>query len=108
MQFLLRWASQQELDDQDLPPEATQEIHAINQTASDEVDAELVKFGKDGSKYETRPGRTPLETLEENILGILDRYKSATSEVAKNAFEDDNVAVLMATSGAVVTWTILL
>jgi DNA-directed RNA polymerase beta' subunit len=88
------------IDDQDLPPEATQEIHAINQTASDEVDAELVKFGKDGSKYETRPGRTPLETLEENILGILDRCKSATSEVAKNVLEDDNAAVLMATSGA--------
>ena len=88
------------IDDQDLPPEAKQEIRDINQKASEEVDEELVKFGKDGSRYERAPGRTPLETLEQNILGILDQCKSSTSNVAKDYLGDDNAAVLMATSGA--------
>ena len=88
------------IDDEDLPPEARAEIRSINAKASDEVDEELRKFGKDGSKYETRPGRTPLETLEENILGILDRCKSGTGDVAKSHLGEDNAAVVMAVSGA--------
>ncbi|GIS51221.1 MAG: hypothetical protein Ct9H90mP26_0080 [Methanobacteriota archaeon] len=36
----------------------------INSEASASVDSELEKFGKDGRKYEARPGRTPHETLE--------------------------------------------
>ena len=36
-----------------------------------EVRDELEKFGKNGKGYETRPGRTPRETLEENIMMIL-------------------------------------
>ena len=33
---------------------------------------------------ETRPGRTPLETLEENILMILDEAKTESGNVAKS------------------------
>jgi DNA-directed RNA polymerase beta' subunit len=88
------------IDDEDLPPEARSEIRDINQQASDEVDSELHKFGKAGARYETRAGRTPLETLEENILGILDRCKSATGDVAKSHLDEDNAAVAMAVSGA--------
>ena len=60
----------------------------------------MEKFGKDGRKYEARPGRTPHETLEENILTILDAAKAETGNVAKKELGDDNSAVLMATSGA--------
>jgi DNA-directed RNA polymerase subunit A' len=88
------------IDDEDLPPEAKAEIAEINRRASDEVDAELAKFGKDGRRYEARPGRTPLETLEENILQILDQGKAESGEVAKAHLPDDNPAVLMAVSGA--------
>ncbi len=88
------------IDDEDLPPEAKEEIDRINIAASEKVDAELAKFGKDGRKYETRPGRTPLETLEENILTILDEGKAETGNVAKSLLGDNNSAVLMATSGA--------
>ncbi|MEC7700941.1 MAG: DNA-directed RNA polymerase subunit A' [Candidatus Thermoplasmatota archaeon] len=88
------------IDDEDLPPEAMKEIAEINRAASAKVDSELQKFGKDGKKYESRPGRTPLETLEENILTLLDEGKSETGNVAKSLLGEDNSAVLMATSGA--------
>ena len=88
------------IDDEDLPPEAKDEIVQINERASQEVDEELEKFGKDGRRYETRPGRTPLETLEENILQILDKGKAESGEVAKDHLGSDNPAVMMAVSGA--------
>ena len=88
------------IDDEDLPPEAKEEIAQINERASREVDEELEKFGKDGRRYETRPGRTPLETLEENILQILDKGKAESGEVAKDHLGSDNPAVMMAVSGA--------
>jgi DNA-directed RNA polymerase subunit A' len=88
------------IDDEDLPPEAMSEIAEINRAASAKVDSELEKFGKDGKKYESRPGRTPLETLEENILTILDEGKAETGNVAKSLLGEENSAVLMATSGA--------
>ena len=88
------------IDDEDLPLAAIQEISEINVRASDEVDAELAKFGKNGRGYETRPGRTPIETLEENILQILDSAKAESGNVAKSYLGEDNSAVIMATSGA--------
>ena len=88
------------IDDEDLPSGAIKEISEINARASDAVDAELVKFGKDGRRYETRPGRTPSETLEENILQILDSAKAESGNVAKSYLGEDNSAVIMATSGA--------
>jgi len=88
------------IDDEDLPPEAKVEIEQINTKASIDVDVELEKFGKDGRKYEARPGRTPHETLEENILTILDTAKAETGNVAKAHLGEDNSAVMMATSGA--------
>ncbi|HIC75172.1 MAG TPA: DNA-directed RNA polymerase subunit A', partial [Candidatus Poseidoniales archaeon] len=88
------------IDDEDLPPQAIEEIASINVRASEDVDTELAKFGIDGRKYETRPGRTPIETLEENILQLLDSAKGESGNVAKSYLGDDNSAVIMATSGA--------
>ncbi len=88
------------IDDEDLPADAMKRIADINKDASAAVDIELEKFGKDGRKYETRPGRTPLETLEENILHLLDTCKAEAGNVAKQFLTDDNPAVMMAVSGA--------
>ena len=88
------------IDDEDLPPEAKEEIDEINREASEAVDTELSKYGNDGRRYETRPGRTPLETLEENILQILDSGKAKSGDVAKRYLGETNAAVVMATSGA--------
>ena len=82
------------IDDEDLPLSAIKEISEINARASDEVDAELAKFGKNGRGYETRPGRTPLETLEENILQILDSAKAESGNVAKSYLGEDNSCLL--------------
>jgi len=91
------------IDDEDLPPDALDRIEKINSEARQKVDEELVAFGKDGRKYEARPGRTPLETMEENIMVILDEGKAQSGEIAKNHLtqsSSDNAAVNMAISGA--------
>ena len=91
------------IDDEDLSAHALSEIERHNQEARDEVQAELEKFGKDGRGYEARPGRTPKETLEENIMVILDLGKQAAGNVAKdelNQSGNSNAAVGMAISGA--------
>ncbi|RJU85758.1 MAG: DNA-directed RNA polymerase subunit A' [Candidatus Poseidoniales archaeon] len=91
------------IDDEDLSSHALSEIERHNQEARDEVQAELDKFGKDGRGYEARPGRTPKETLEENIMVILDLGKQAAGNVAKDELNESgntNAAVGMAISGA--------
>ncbi len=91
------------IDDEDLPPDAMKEIVEINAEAHDLVRQEMVAFGKDGRRYEARPGRTPQETLEENILIILDTQKGKTGDVARKnllASGNQNAAVSMAVSGA--------
>lgn len=91
------------IDDEDLHPDAMAEIFEINVEAHELVRQEMVAFGKDGRRYETRPGRTPQETLEENILIILDTQKGKTGDVARKnllASGNQNAAVSMAVSGA--------
>ena len=91
------------IDDEDLSAQALEEIENHNAEARAEVQAELDKFGKDGRGYEARPGRTPKETLEENIMVILDLGKQAAGDVAKeelNQSGNSNAAVGMAISGA--------
>jgi DNA-directed RNA polymerase beta' subunit len=88
------------IDDEDLPPAARIEITDINSTAVADVDGKLELYGKNGRGYEARPGRTPLETLEEDIMQILDQSRSRTGEIAKEHLASDNAAVMMAVSGA--------
>jgi len=91
------------IDDEDLTEEAVAAIHAANENASQQVNAELEKFGATGKGYETRPGRTPRETLEENIMQMLDKGKQEAGDVAKDALNESgstNAAVNMAISGA--------
>jgi DNA-directed RNA polymerase beta' subunit len=90
------------LDEVDLSQAAIDEISRINIGLFEEVDNEIWKFGKDGLGYEVRPGRTPKETLEENIMAILDYGKQITGDLAKEdlRYNDSNFAVDMALSGA--------
>ena len=91
------------IDDEDLSAEALQSIKNANIEAGVLVQAALDKFGKDGRGYETRPGRTPRETLEEDIMVILDQGKQEAGDVAKNELAQSgstNAAVNMAISGA--------
>ena len=91
------------IDDEDLSAEALQSIKNANIEAGVLVQLALDKFGKDGRGYETRPGRTPRETLEEDIMVILDQGKQEAGDVAKNELAQSgstNAAVNMAISGA--------
>ncbi len=91
------------IDDEDLSDEAVAAIDAANAKASDEVDSELDKFGANGKNYEARPGRTPRETMEENIMQMLDKGKEEAGEYARdelNKSGSTNAAVNMAISGA--------
>ncbi|DAC55630.1 MAG TPA: hypothetical protein D7I11_02715, partial [Candidatus Poseidoniales archaeon] len=91
------------IDDEDLSDDAVDAINAANANAQEGVTQELVKFGKDGKKYEARPGRTPRETLEENIMQMLDKGKQEAGDIAKdelNKSGSTNAAVNMAISGA--------
>ena len=105
------------IDDEDLPPEAIDEIERINHESREKVREELEKFGKSGRGYEVRPGRTARETLEENIMILLDQGKAEAGDTAKeyllrgpdhwdgegddlDASERTNAAVSMALSGA--------
>jgi DNA-directed RNA polymerase subunit A' len=63
------------IDDEDLFEEAVASINQANALASDGVEQALEKFGKDGKKYDARPGRTFRETLEEDIMVMLDKGK---------------------------------
>ena len=69
------------IDDEDLPPEAIDEIERINHESREKVREELEKFGKSGRGYEVRPGRTA--TLEENIMILLDQGKAEAGDTAK-------------------------
>ena len=91
------------IDDEDLSEDAVAAIEAANASAQEDVNDELEKFGKDGKKYEARPGRTPRETLEENIMQMLDKGKQEAGDIAKdelNKSGSTNAAVNMAISGA--------
>ena len=91
------------IDDEDLSPESLDAIEQANADARKLVEEELAAFGKDGKGYETRPGRTPRETLEENIMVMLDEGKQKAGDIAKDELNQSgstNAAVNMAISGA--------
>ena len=91
------------IDDEDLSPESLEAIEQANADARKLVEEELAAFGKDGKGYETRPGRTPRETLEENIMVMLDEGKQKAGDIAKDELNQSgstNAAVNMAISGA--------
>ena len=91
------------IDDEDLSDDAMAKIIAENTKASEEVQGYLKKFGKAGKGYEVRPGRTPIETLEEDIMISLDQGKQRAGDIAKEELLKAgrfNSAVNMAISGA--------
>ena len=94
------------IDDEDLSSDALQAIDEANATARALVEEELALFEAakgDPRKYEVRAGRTMRETLEENIMVMLDEGKQAAGDVAKNELNQSgstNAAVNMAISGA--------
>jgi DNA-directed RNA polymerase beta' subunit len=96
------------IDDEDLSHDALDLIEQANHEAREQVATELDRYAQSLDKkskveYEARPGRTVRETLEENIMIILDEGKQKAGEVARQELDrsgSTNAAVNMAISGA--------
>jgi DNA-directed RNA polymerase beta' subunit len=91
------------IDTEDLSQDAIDQIAYVDEAARVQVRSELEKFGSDGAGYEVRPGRNSLESLEENIMFILDQCKQVTHDVVKEELTrrgSENTTAYMAISGA--------
>jgi DNA-directed RNA polymerase subunit A' len=86
------------IDDEDIPPEARQQIEELLKEAEKKVE-ELIKAYKEGN-LEPMPGRSLEETLEMRIMQVLGRARDQTGKVASRHLGMDNAAVIMAVSGA--------
>jgi DNA-directed RNA polymerase subunit A' len=86
------------INDSDLPAEAMKEIKDNLDGAVTEVGTLIAKYQK--KELELIPGKTPKESLEAYIMGILGESRDNSGEIAGKYLGLDNHAVVMARSGA--------
>jgi DNA-directed RNA polymerase subunit A' len=86
------------IDDEDIPSQATLQISNYNQECIDKVN-ELVQSYQDGTMMQM-PGRSLRETLEVNIMSVLEDARNQAGVVAGKHLGMSNPAVIMAKSGA--------
>ncbi|OYT34448.1 DNA-directed RNA polymerase subunit A' [Archaeoglobales archaeon ex4484_92] len=86
------------IDDEDIPPEAVQQIEEVIAEAERKV-GELIQAYKEGN-LEPMPGRSLEETLEMRIMQELGRARDKAGRIAGRHLGMDNSAVIMAVSGA--------
>ncbi|MBI4145771.1 DNA-directed RNA polymerase subunit A' [Candidatus Woesearchaeota archaeon] len=84
--------------DEDLPPEAREQIDQLLRQAEEDA-ALMIKQFKD-NQLEVYPGRTMRETLEIKILERLNKARNACGQVIKGFVNDSNQAAVMILSGA--------
>ncbi len=86
------------IDDEDIPPEAIQQIEEVIAEAEKKVN-ELIQAYKEGN-LEPMPGRSLEETLEMRIMQVLGRARDEAGRIAGRHLGMENAAVIMAVSGA--------
>jgi len=86
------------ISDSDLPDNVIKEIHKNLEDSVKEVDKLIDQYGK--KQLEVIPGKTPEESLENYVLGILGESRDRSGEIAGKYLGVDNHAVIMARSGA--------
>ena len=86
------------LDNLDLPENAKKEIKEILSKVEGEV-AELIKKARRG-ELQPKPGMTLRESLENEILNVLERVREEAGRIASKYLGLNNSAVLMAKTGA--------
>jgi DNA-directed RNA polymerase subunit A' len=84
--------------DSDLPEPASKEIRKNLDSAVKEVGELIEKYNK--KQLDPIPGKTPAESLENYIMGILGASRDKSGEIAGKYLGLDNHAVVMARSGA--------
>ncbi|MBU4373041.1 MAG: DNA-directed RNA polymerase subunit A' [Euryarchaeota archaeon] len=86
------------IDDEDVPPEAQNQISEVLNQAQDKVEKLITAY--QAGELEQLPGRTIRETLEMEIMKELSRARDAAGDIADRHLGMDNAAVIMARSGA--------
>ncbi len=86
------------IDDEDIPPEAVEQIKEVLKEAEKEVD-KLIEAYRRGD-LEPMPGRSIEETLEMRIMQTLGRARDKAGKIAQRHLGMENAAVIMAVSGA--------
>jgi len=86
------------IDDEDIPPEAAEQIEEVLKEAENEVNR-LIEAYRRGD-LEPMPGRSIEETLEMRIMQVLGRARDRAGKIAQRHLGMDNAAVIMAVSGA--------
>ncbi|RLE63893.1 MAG: DNA-directed RNA polymerase subunit A' [Thermoprotei archaeon] len=86
------------LDNLDLPEEARREVAKVLSGVEKEVD-EIIKKAMRG-ELQPKPGMTLRESLENEILNVLERAREEAGKIASRYLGLNNSAVLMAKTGA--------
>jgi DNA-directed RNA polymerase subunit A' len=86
------------IDDADVPEEALAQIFAAQKKTVKSVDKLVQSYN--AGKLQPRPGRSPEETLEVEIMSLLGKVRDTSGEIAGWHLGMDNFAVIMARSGA--------
>ncbi len=94
------------IDDLDIDDDAVSAIDEVNLAALALVEEELARFAAskgDPRKYNPQHGRTMRQTLEENIMYMLDAGNQQAGDIAKSELihsRESNASSIMAISGA--------
>ena len=86
------------IDDESIPEEAQEQVDEAIGNARERVQ-ELIETYRRGD-LESLPGRTVDETLEMKIMQTLGKARDNAGDIAEEDFDEENPAVVMATSGA--------
>jgi DNA-directed RNA polymerase subunit A' len=86
------------IDDEDIPEEATRQIHELLADVEREVDSRVQAY-LDGTLNQL-PGRSLEETLEVEVMRELGRARDEAGQIAGRHLGLENSAVIMARSGA--------
>ncbi len=97
VKYLLKRGFTTGIADEDLSPEAVAEIDTIISASYDQVDRLIVAYNND--ELELLPGRSKKETLEFNILGVLNDARNKTGDVVAKHASPQNSLLIMAKCG---------
>ncbi len=86
------------LDEEDLPAAVQKEVNDVLDKTENFVNELVEKYQK--GTLEALPGRTPEETLEEKIMGAVNRGRDKAGRVAEAHLKDTNQTAVMARLGA--------
>jgi DNA-directed RNA polymerase subunit A' len=95
--FLKKYQITTGLDEEDLPPSTLTQIDKILKEAENKVKKVVEQYQQNTLK--PLPGRDATTTLEEKVMGILNKARDATGDLASRHLSEKNQVVAMIKSG---------